>query len=57
MDPDTLDPRVTRAAMMLTALGLALSVAGAVMLARPEGYAVVTLPAAAFCVVLWRSWR
>ncbi len=55
VQPDAVDPRQARVAMLLTLVGLVLAVTGAVMLAQPAAYAVLVLPATAFCAVLWRT--
>lgn len=55
MQPDAVDPRSARVAMLLTTLGIVLSTVGAVMLAQPVAYAVLVLPLAAFGAVVWRT--
>lgn len=55
MHTEPVDPRQARAAILLSTLGLLLTLSGAVLLGRPTGWALVSLPLAALGVVLWRS--
>jgi hypothetical protein len=55
MQTGAVDPREARVALLLTTLGLVLSLVGAVLLAEPAAYAVVALPAAALAAVLYRT--
>lgn len=55
MQSEPVDPRQARAAILLSTLGLLLTLTGAVLLGRPTGWALVSLPAAALAVVLWRA--
>jgi hypothetical protein len=52
---EPVDPRQARAAILLSTLGLLLTLTGAALLGRPSGWALVTLPVAALAVVLWRA--
>jgi hypothetical protein len=52
---EPVDPRQARAAILLSTLGLLLTLTGAVLLGRPSGWALVSLPLAALAVVLWRA--
>jgi proteasome assembly chaperone (PAC2) family protein len=51
------DAREARLGLLLTVLGVLLTLTGAVLLGRPEGYAIVALPAAALAAVVWRTRR
>ncbi len=55
MQPDAIDPRLARVAILLTTVGLVLALAGAVMLRQPVAYAVLVLPLASVCAVVWRT--
>lgn len=55
MRPDAVDPREARVAILLTTVGLVLALAGAVMLRQPAAYAVLLLPVASLCAVVWRT--
>jgi hypothetical protein len=55
VQPDAVDQREGRLAILLTTVGLVLSLAGALMLAQPAAYAVLVLPLVCVAAVVWRT--
>lgn len=54
MRSDAVEPREARAALLMTTLGLLLTLTGAVLLGSPFALGLVALPVAALLTVLWR---
>jgi uncharacterized membrane protein YqjE len=52
--PDAVEPRDARAALLLTTLGLLLTLTGAILLGSPVGFGLVALPVLALVTVIWR---
>jgi hypothetical protein len=51
---DAVSPREARLALLMTVLGVLLTLTGVVMLGEPAAYGIVALPLAAVAAVVWR---